>query len=361
MNKIILSALLLVLFLGGTEKTFAQAVEILPPEFREARQPQVALNSKGEIFIAFGKENSIYCVRSSDGGKTFSAPRQVATLKKLALGMRRGPRIVAFRDQITVTAISHDDGNFYAWTSRDRGNSWSDSAKINDAANSAREGLAALAGNSKGTLFATWLDLRNKKTQLWGANSTDNGKTWSKNALVYKSPDGSICECCHPSAIFSPDGELHVMWRNSLHGSRDMFLATSRDNGKSFSPATKLGKETWPLNGCPMDGGGLAIDVTGKLIAVWRRKNSIFEIENNQAEILLAESGMQPVAASRNGKLYFIWQEGSKLKLKSGSAPATILAENGSYAATVSGERFSVAVWESTANGQSKIFAQVLK
>src|SRR5262245_61358034 len=69
----------------------AQAVEVVPPDLRGARQPQVAVSLQGRIFVAFGKENQILCATSADGGKTFSAAREVARVPKLTLGMRRGP------------------------------------------------------------------------------------------------------------------------------------------------------------------------------------------------------------------------------------------------------------------------------
>ena len=50
------------------------------------------------------------------------------------------------------------------------------------------------------------------------------------------------------------------MFRNNVNGSRDEYLVESRDGGRSFAAARKLGSGTWPLNGCPMDGGGLAIE-----------------------------------------------------------------------------------------------------
>jgi hypothetical protein len=38
--------------------------------------------------------------------------------------------------------------------------------------------------------------------QLWGASSQDSGRTWAKNEQIFKSPDKSICACCHPTALF---------------------------------------------------------------------------------------------------------------------------------------------------------------
>jgi hypothetical protein len=81
--------------------------------------------------------------------------------------------------------------------------------------------------------------------------------TWSKNLMIYESPAGTICECCHPSAAIDSEGQVLVMWRNWLAGSRDMYLVRSRD-GLTFSKPEKLGSGTWKLNACPMDGGGLA-------------------------------------------------------------------------------------------------------
>lgn len=49
------------------------------------------------------------------------------------------------------------------------------------------------------------------------------------------------------------------------------------DGGASFGKAQKLGEGSWKLNGCPMDGGGLAIDENGDVQTVWRRKNTILQ------------------------------------------------------------------------------------
>ena len=128
---------------------------------------------------------------------------------------------------------------------------------INDAPGAPTEGLHSLAADAKGDLFAAWLDKRGGHgTKLYGARSTDGGVTWSKNVMIYDSPEGTICECCHPSVAIDAAGQILVMWRNWLGGSRDMYLTRSRD-GVAFSKPEKLGTGTWPLNACPMDGGGI--------------------------------------------------------------------------------------------------------
>src|SRR5436190_16562937 len=70
-------------------------VSVVPEGFAGARQPQVVIDLKSNVFVAFGRKDSIYCASSLDGGKSFKSPVLVGNLKHLALGMRRGPRIAS--------------------------------------------------------------------------------------------------------------------------------------------------------------------------------------------------------------------------------------------------------------------------
>src|SRR5450432_4403608 len=80
-------------------------VEIIPVELRGAVQPQVAIAPGGRIHVVFGKDTSIYHTTSADG-RSFSPPVKIAQLEKLALRMRRGPRLSATDKVIVVSAIS---------------------------------------------------------------------------------------------------------------------------------------------------------------------------------------------------------------------------------------------------------------
>ncbi len=338
------------------ENAFAQPVQVVPSDFGKCEQPQVSVSPRGTVDIAFGKENSVYFVRSSDGGKTFASPQLVGSLGQLALGMRRGPRMAENDRSTVIAAVDASEGNFYAWHSPD-GKIWSEKIKINDATGSAREGLHGLAANGQGKCFAVWLDLRNKKAEVWGVFSSDGGKTWGKNIPIYNSPDGHVCECCHPSVIFSGENEIAVMWRNWLRGSRDMFLARSIDDGKTFGKAKKLGNGTWPLKGCPMDGGSLVSSPSGEIVTVWRRENSIISTIGDAAEKFLG-NGTQPVVSAVKDKLCFVWQQNQKLVFKTmlSSEPAQVLTESAGFPSISSpvSNQPPIVVWESA---QKTIFA----
>jgi hypothetical protein len=265
-----------------------------------------------------GRAGDVFVASSKDGGATFGAPIKVAHVPQLMVGNRRGPRIAANGDRITVTLIAHE---LVAFTSTDGGATWSGPVTINDVPNSAHEGLHDLAGSRSGELFVTWLDLRNGKTELWGATSKDAGRRWAKNELVYKSPDKSICECCHPSALFDADGNLAVMWRNSIEGSRDMWLTTRAKGASQFTSARKLGEGTWKINGCPHDGGTIVALGGGKFGAVWQREGQVYLIRADGAEVALGK-GRQPAAAATDKGPLVIWNDGTQL-VASGEALRT--------------------------------------
>ena len=106
-------------------------------------------------------------------------------------------------------------------------------------------------------------------------------RTWSRNVLLYESPDGPICPCCDPSLAAMGRGEFTVMWRNALGGSRDLYTLRLRD-GHPVGAPVKQGEGTWKLDACPMDGGGVAVR-DGQVASAWRRDHDIYLATAGQA------------------------------------------------------------------------------
>jgi BNR repeat protein len=240
------------------------------------------------------------------------------------------------------------DGDLLAWRSTDGGKSWSAPVRVNDVMGSAREGLHAMASGGKDTLFAAWLDLRANGTRVYGASSTDGGATWSANRMVYESPSGMVCQCCHPSVTVDGSGNVFVMFRNSLEGSRDLYLTRSADGGKTFDPARKLGRGTWRLEACPMDGGALTLDQDGRVATVWRREGTLFVSDAEGPEKPLG-SGRNPAAATTTRGTYGAWTEGKVVWLRRPTATQPeVIAEDGGFPSLATLADGSVVVaWES--------------
>jgi hypothetical protein len=319
------------------------------------REPQMAANPS-MVGLAFGAQNGIYFRASHDEGKTFSAAVQVVEGGIIPLSRHRGPRIAMAGNTIVITAVTGrkaaegahahglpSDGDLMVWRSTDGGKRWSPGSAINDVAGAATEGLHSLAGDGKNMLFAVWLDKRAKGTKLYGARSTDAGATWGKNVPVYESPEGTICECCHPSVAIDGDGQVLVMWRNWLGGNRDMYLARSAD-GVTFHKPDKLGTGSWALNACPMDGGGLVLS-GAKTMTAWRRGENVFLDEPGRPETQIG-AGKDVALAVSGERSYVAWVSGTDIEVWSGGK-AEVLAKSGAFPSMTSLPRGGVlAAWE---------------
>jgi len=315
------------------------------------RQPQLVARGE-DVAVAYGAGNAIYFAASTDGGTIFGPPVMVSSQGELALGMHRGPRIAYTRQGLVISAVVGEqgkgkDGDVMAWRSLDGGKSWSEPVRVNDVPGSAREGLHAMAFGGRDTLFAAWLDLREKGTRIYGATSTDGGASWSANHLVYESPSGTVCQCCHPSVAVDGSGVVLVMFRNALEGSRDMYLARSANGGKTFEPAQKVGRGTWKLDACPMDGGGVTVDEKGRVATIWRREGTVFATRGGDPERSLGE-GRNPATVATKAGTYSVWTEGPSVRVETpGAAPETVDEEGAFPALTVVRDGSAVVAWES--------------
>ena len=345
-------------------RALAAPVEIVPPGFSGALQPQVAVGAKGEIHVVFGqKDGGIFHTISTDGARTFRAPVKIGALSKLALGMHRGPRVAVTNDRVVVAAISHEDGEVVVWSSADGGVTWNLPLAVSTVPKSGREGLLALAASGPRAAVA-WLDLRGRGTELWMALSADGGNTWQPDTRLYQSPDGSICQCCAPSLAFGRQGELAAMWRNALGGARDLFTALSRDGGQTFAPAEKLGTGTWKLNACPMDGGGITFPrgEPGKPFTIWRRDATLNLARPGAPEEALGEGRDAAVAATPRGPV-IAWQSKAGLVVRRPGETARVLDAKGSAASAAAAPdgRFTVIVWESGSKDAPVLKAEILR
>ncbi len=323
------------------------------PDVPEVKYIQPQMASTGDMIgVTFGTGNSIFYTYSKNDGESFATPVKVPVTGKLSLGRHRGPRLGFQTGNVLISAITGQkgggaDGDLWLWRSPTNGETWEKPVRINDVPGSAREGLHAMT-TGNGWILAVWLDLREKGTRLYGARSTDGGRTFGRNFLVYESPEGTVCQCCHPTIALAAGGAIHVMFRNSLDGSRDMYLATSRDGGLSFQQANKLGRDTWKLQACPMDGGALAVSANNKLFSVWRRESKIFVSLPDTRETQLGEGKDPAVASGLNDHVYAVWtgKNGSLEMRSTEEDKVQQLAPQGAYPQVLFTGHRILAAWE---------------
>lgn len=281
-------------------------------QIAKGQQPQIVADVAGDVRIVYGSGDKIFCATSTDNGSTFSEPQLVGEVKEMHLGMFRGPQVASSKDYTLVSAMDKK-GVLHIFQLSHKTGQWKEAAPINDVEDSAPEGLMSLAADDANHFYATWLDVRgDRKNKIYFSKSTNNGLTWSPNQLVYKGPEGPVCECCKPS-IAANGSKVAIMFRNKVDGSRDLYLTQSETGGKTFSKPLKLGKDTWKLDACPMDGGGLVISKTNGITTVWQRAGKVYTAKPNAAEQEISAGRRCSIASPENPVI--TWQQGGDLKL----------------------------------------------
>jgi hypothetical protein len=367
------------LWAGGLSGHAAAQQRLLPEDFLgPASAPHVAVAEDGTAAVVFAIADEVWCSLSGDGGQSFAAPVRVGASGELEAGLSRGPRVAVTAGAIAVVAVCGqrlrgEDGDLLCWRSTDRGATWSEPLRINDVEGAAREGLHALAAGPGGVLISVWLDLRYAAktpplggTELWAAWSDDGGATWTDDAPLYVSPDGTICECCAPAVAFFNSaplrGDAFVFFRNKLGGNRDMYaLGVLRGSMPDPASAVAVDPEHWALEGCPMAGGAVAISPTGTVLTFWRRESGLYAKRRTPEPSALQtiDQGRETAAAAGPGGFHLVWTDGEGQVMtafdshdsKERRAAGLGRGYNTSVAGAPDGQGPVIAVWETGERG----------
>ena len=214
---------------------------------------QVAVGLQGEVYVLYLQSvpsNSIAeyisesranlrVVRSDDGGKTFSAPVDIAV-----------EGVETWTEMATLFVAP--DGDLYT-------------SFLDGRAGIAAE-IAAAKADPPGEPAQT------QEADIRIVRSADGGRTWSPSVVVAE----STCACCSTKVAQGADGPLFASTRSEwkeLKGStdsvRDVFVVASGDDGASWGQPTKVHDDKFKISGCPDVHAGLAVDAAGRLHTAW--------------------------------------------------------------------------------------------
>lgn len=189
-------------------------------------KPNIAIGPGNEIFVTWTKPLSkpytgeVKLVRSTDGGRTWSAPKIVHADRQ---------EITHRFDAMTVTK----DGRLVV--------AWIDKRDI-------AKGAKDYAGAA-----------------VYYAISDDRGQTFRGDLRLAE----HSCECCRIAMLPRDDGSVSVFWRHVFApNARDHALAAIASDG-SAGGVRRATFDDWRVDVCPHHGPSLAADKTGALHAVW--------------------------------------------------------------------------------------------
>jgi hypothetical protein len=230
------------------------------------------MSPDGLIHLLYNLGDIPWYVKSSDGGTTFSKPLPVVNqeARKQGLTFEGWSMAVGRSDEIYVVMSTNNwqaklpsvpDGFIYA-TLAPGARTFTPVRSLNGRPS---EGFG-LAADGKGRVAATWL-----ANKLYANFSNDDGRTFTPNAELNTAYDP--CNCCITRSVYSPNGDLAILYREKTNDDRDMYLVI-QDKGGRLS-RTRVSSTPWHVDACPMTYYALTSTGDGYL-AAWPTKGDIY-------------------------------------------------------------------------------------
>jgi len=230
------------------------------------------------LWLAWSSRNGVFVGRSTDLGRTVSAPvAVVAPAPNLDAGADTRPQLLVLPDHALLVGYSifKDDkynGQVLVARSADGGHTFSTPSPVTP--HPASQRFLSLSADADGGVFAAWIDKRivaaarahgedPPGAALAYAWSRDGGRRFDEAKIA---ADG-ICECCRLGTAFTAPGQPSVLVRNLFGPERDHAVITFDAAGRP-GPPRRVSDDKWAIDGCPHHGPSLAI-AGGVQHAVW--------------------------------------------------------------------------------------------
>ena len=279
--------------------------------------------------VGFAPPRALVVTRSLDGGRTFSPPVTLSEPERLVAL----PTVLAGKgDQVVVGALDLGDDlldyearhesqggppaegrwRVVSWTSEDGGATFGPTATVSDDLVIPQRlivNLGPAPGFARdptgGRLYATWDAGRGDDRDVFLASSDDGGRTWTPARRVVRRPGTQSL----PAVAVAPDGRVDVLFYDRSRDPEDRraetVLASSWDGGGSFTAATvsDRGFDTavgfGSAQGIPLQGSHLAVlSEPGRALAFWADTRK-GTVDTNRQDVALTSVGVRPAQGPR--------------------------------------------------------------
>lgn len=211
---------------------------------------------------------------STDGGKTWSAPRRVNSAVEAVQGEENGPKIAVGADKraYIVWSIPGEKGDKtranIRFATDDGKGGFTPARTLNEVKDAGRFPIIEFAPD--GNLLIAWIDRRidgPKPRQLYLMRMDSNGQALTKNYQV----GAGLCECCKLGVTFAEGGKTVYMVDREVDSNkvRNHVLRKSTDGGVTFGAPVEISNDGWQVPSCPHSGPSLGRDSRGQLHVSW--------------------------------------------------------------------------------------------
>ncbi len=247
-----------------------------PNVLANGKSPKFAARRAQGVLTIYSAGGNLFYQSSNDVGETFSPPLRINDVDgEVSDHGENSAQLMFSPDEMTLYAV---------WNARDPKNpagsvvrfsrggammtTWSPAVTLNDDNLPVSHGFQGAGVAPDGTIYAAWLDARDKArgesdkvegatagtSSLYLAISRDGGKTWEKNVRAAK----AVCPCCRAAIGFAGNNVI-VTYRGVEAGDmRDIMASVSSDQGRTWSAPAPIARDAWKIRGCPHVGASIA-------------------------------------------------------------------------------------------------------
>ena len=234
------------------------------------RDPKLAMHANRLLHLlavrGIGERGALFVYSSRDGGDSWEEPLAVSAPDADVVSHGENSPSLAFQSGaiFALWEQRRADGGTDLMAARavQMGRPFEKPVRVTDKTAPSSNSFSYLAAAPDGSLYAVWLDGRDRgagakgTSSVYMARSADRGATWGKNVRVA----AGVCPCCRPTVAFGSGGEVLVSWRHVFPGDiRDIVVATSTDSGATWSEPVRVALDGWKIDGCPHTGAQMEL------------------------------------------------------------------------------------------------------
>jgi hypothetical protein len=292
-------------------------------------RPRISLVNGNEPLVAWGKNAApAYIARWNGSG--FASPVAVTPPGVIVYaGSSEGPEVAGRGDTayVVFSSLPTTAGKIYCVRSTDGGQTWSDSVRIHsqDSLTPYSPTVVIGKGGNPYVSYEAAYGTNLTSPHQYVVRSADGGQSFLPDVIGSSASIGEPCECC-PPVLTLRDTTVYLLYRNNASNIRECYVATSTDNGLTFGTPTKVDFSNYNINSCPSSGPDMLLNgdsLTGVWMSKYGNTNRIYSGTmnaltgqfgyNRLADPSPPVSGFgqaRPAIAGRNDTLAVVWDDG---------------------------------------------------